>query len=248
MGIKLSPSRLSTFLDCGLLYKFKYVDKLGDTSGQAAVNGTAIHEALEYLYQEEAGQRTLSRSLVFLARVIEDWPKVTAFVPEPETCQERVWNLFDLEDPTTVNAQRTEMDMLLPWYDDNELRGIIDRVDVEGNDYVIVDYKSGKAPGEKYMDAKLLGVKFYAMMGLKAFGKLPSQVRLLFLGTPQTVSVDVTPAMARGIENKAIAAVDAIERGDFKAKLGQGCTFCNFKDQCPTWQKSLTAKAKQSKV
>lgn len=243
--MKLSPSKLSTFLGCGLKYKYKYIDWLPDGSGQAAVNGTCIHSALEYLYQEEPNNRTLAKALEHLDTALDEWPKVTLFFPDRDRCAELVWALFDLEDPTTVNCRRTEMDMLVDWYEDHQLRGIVDRVDVEEDGYVIVDYKSGKAPADKYMDEKTLGIKMYALMGLKAFGKLPVRVKLLFLGNAQTVTLDVTESMVRGVEVKAAASVQAIERGEFNAKPGFACGFCSFKDSCP---KVWTPKPKKGKV
>jgi putative RecB family exonuclease len=248
--MRLSPSKLSTFLSCGQLYHYKYVEMLPDPSGQAAVNGTAVHAALEALYQMEPAQRTLAAALAHLTHVVETWndPR-SECTPELETCQERVWALFDLEDPTQINCRRTEMDLLVDWYDDHQLRGIIDRVDVEDDGYVIVDYKSGKAPGDGYLDEKTLGIKMYALMGLKAFGALPVRVKLLYLGTPQTITMDVTPNMVRGVEMKAVASVEAMEAGTFTPKPGMACRFCNYKDVCPAGpKKPLTGSKRKRKV
>lgn len=237
--MRISPSKLSTYLSCPQKYDYKYVQEIPDGTGQAAINGSCVHEALEFLYECEPWNRTLARALESLDAAFGNWPEA-----ELERCQELVWNLFDLEDPTTVNCRRTELDLELPW-GDHSLKGIIDRVDVEDDGYVIVDYKTGKAPRDEDLDERALGIKFYAMLGLKAFGTLPVRVVLLYLGTPQKITFDVTPALARAIEVKAAAAVDAIERGNFKAKPGLACRWCSYKDLCP-W--ALTAKSKSRKV
>lgn len=238
--MKLSPSRLSTFLGCPKRYEYKYILGLEEESGQAAINGSCIHEGLETFYQLPADARTFEQALFHLDAAHGNWPEA-----QIEKCQELLWNLFDLEDPTTVNCRRTEMDLLLDWRDGHELRGIIDRVDVESDGYVIVDYKSGKAPDDKSLSEKALGIKLYALMGQMAFGTPPVRVKLLYLGTPQTITFDVSPAMLRAVENKAIRGVEAIERGDFKAKPGIACSWCSFKDSC---DQALTIGKRKRKV
>lgn len=239
--MRLSPSKLSKYLTCPQAYEYKYVQELEEESGQAAINGTAIHSALEYFYKE-AEVRNLASALVAFDAVLETWTEPLA--PEPDKCRELIWNLFDIEDPTEVNCLRTEMDLELPW-GDHSLKGIIDRVDLEADGYVIVDYKSGKAPSDDDLNEKALGIKFYAMMGEKAFGKPPVRVKLLYLGTPQAITFDVGPAMLRSVERKATNAVEAIERGNFKAKPGLPCRWCSFKEICPS---ALTIGKRKPKV
>lgn len=238
--MRLSPSKLSKFLSCPAAYDYKYVQGLDEEPGQAAVNGSCVHEALEYLYQVIPEGRTLQQALEYLDEAIKQWPDA-----DLERCQELVWNLFDLEDPTTVNCRRTELDLELPW-GEHSLKGIIDRVDVEEDGYVIVDYKTGKAPNDDDLEEKALGVKFYAWLGNLAFGSLPVRVKLLYLGTPQAITFDVGQTMARGIELKATAAVESIERGNFKAKPGLHCRWCSFKEICPSAKKPVDKKKKKA--
>lgn len=214
---------------------------LEEESGQAAINGSFIHLVLEHSYELAPELRTLANFLSLSAQLhlVDDTGA------ELDVCQERIWNLFDLEDPTTVNCRRTEMDLELEWQDGHTLKGIIDRVDVEPDGYVIVDYKSGKAPEDKYLNEKALGIKMYALMGLLAFGQAPVRVKLLYLATPQAITFDVSPQMLRSVEKKALAGVEAIERGDFKAKPGIGCSWCSFKDSC---DQALTIGKRKRKV
>lgn len=241
--MRISPSKLTTYLSCPKRYQFKYVLGFEEESGQAAINGSCVHEAFEALYEWPADMRTLQLALESLDAAYSNWPEA-----DLERCQELVWNLFDLEDPTVVNCKRTELDIELPWPEageDHSLKGIIDRIDIEPDGYVIVDYKSGKAPTKpEELDEKSLGIKFYSMLGLKAFGSLPVRVKLLYLGTPQVITWDVTPNLARAVEAKALAAVTEIENERFKAKPGLACRWCPFREICPDAKKPVDKKKK----
>ena len=46
----------------------------------------------------------------------------------------------------------------------------------------IVDYKTGRAPGELFEQSALFQMKFYALMVLRTRGVVPHQLKLLYLG------------------------------------------------------------------
>ena len=69
----LSPSSASSFRECARRWKFRYVDRLPDPPGEAAVTGTFAHMVLEKLMQEPVENRTVDRAKK-LAR--ELWPKM----------------------------------------------------------------------------------------------------------------------------------------------------------------------------
>src|SRR6056297_3742992 len=46
--VKLSASRINTFLQCKLKYKYNYIDHLPKVSSPAFKLGNAVHESLEF--------------------------------------------------------------------------------------------------------------------------------------------------------------------------------------------------------
>src|SRR5881628_2595938 len=65
----LSPSKVSSFKDCALAFRFSAIDRLPEPPSPWAVKGTLVHRALELLFwEEQAGHRTLPVALEKLAR------------------------------------------------------------------------------------------------------------------------------------------------------------------------------------
>ena len=130
------------------------------------------------------------------------------------------------------------------------LRGILDRLDLtpEG-DLVVVDYKTGRAPSDAYLQSKLTGVQTYALLCQEVLGRRPVQVRLLHLKEPTVITAEPTEQGLRGQRTKTLAVWTAIERAcrdeDFRPKTGPLCRFCRFRDFCPAYggDPSLAAAA-----
>ena len=62
----LSPSRAGDFMTCPLLYRFRTIDKLPETSSPEAVRGTVVHKVLEDLFDLPAAERTPERAAEML--------------------------------------------------------------------------------------------------------------------------------------------------------------------------------------
>ena len=54
----LSPSKVSTFKDCALAFRFSSIDQLPEPPSVPAVKGSTVHRALELLLLEAPDART----------------------------------------------------------------------------------------------------------------------------------------------------------------------------------------------
>src|SRR4029450_11291302 len=54
----LSPSKVSSFTDCALAFRFSVIDRLPQAPSVAATKGTLVHAALERLLLAPPGQGT----------------------------------------------------------------------------------------------------------------------------------------------------------------------------------------------
>jgi putative RecB family exonuclease len=245
----LSPSKVSSFTDCALAFRFSAIDRLPEPPSTPATKGTLVHAALERLFDLPPDQRTLPAALTAvdeafeLLRLDPDYTELgldadteAAFLDEAEQLVRRY---FQLEDPTTVHPiglelrLETELDGLL-------LRGIIDRLELdEHGELVVTDYKTGRAPNERYEQGRLGGVHFYAFLCERLLGRRPARVQLLYLADPVAITTQPTEASIRALERKLRAIWSAIERAcereNFAPRPSKLCDWCAFQAFCPAF-------------
>jgi putative RecB family exonuclease len=245
----LSPSKVSTFTDCALAFRFSSIDKLPEPPSIPATKGTLVHAALERLFDLAADDRTVAAALTALDQAmnaLRDHPDFAdlaldaaaeaAFLDDAERLVRRY---FDLEDPRTITPIGLEL-KLEASVGDLRLRGIIDRLelDAEGG-LVVTDYKTGRVPRQNYEQGKLGGVHFYALLCERLFGQRPAKVQLLYLSEPVAIITTPTEQSIRGLERKVTAIWSAVERAcatdDFRPKPSKLCDWCAFQAYCPAF-------------
>jgi putative RecB family exonuclease len=247
----LTPSKVSSFTNCPLAFRFSVIERRPEPPSPHAVKGTLVHTALEGLFwNHAAADRTpaaatyelagawaeLASDPEFMALGLGD-EDATAFFAD---ARKLVDNYFRLEDPTTVHMVGVELGVEIENDAGLRLRGIIDRLDIgpEGA-LTVVDYKTGRAPSERYEQGRMGGVQTYALLCERMLGRAPVEVRLLHLRDPVTISAVSTPQTVRGQQRRTSAVWDAISRAcvteDFRPKVGPLCQFCHFKPSCPAF-------------
>jgi putative RecB family exonuclease len=246
----LSPSKVSSFRDCGLAFRFSTIDRLWEPPSEAATKGTLVHRALELLVVEEpSGARSLPAALDKLDRVrveaIED-PEYSGLDLSEEQeaaffadAVRLVHNYFQLEDPNRIRVLGTEMQLSVQ-LGQLTLRGIIDRLEVdEHGSLVVTDYKTGRAPSTAFEQSRLGGVHFYAYLCQEVLGERPGRIQLLHLREPLAISTIPSDQSVRGLHQRTLAVWDAVERAcqreDFQPRPGPMCAHCAFHAYCPVF-------------
>ncbi len=254
----LSPSRASDFKTCPQLYKFKSIDKIPTVPTVYQARGTTAHLALERLFELPAHERTPDRLYelfrsAWMELKAQEYPDLFTSIDD-----ERTWGIeslgllasyFTVEDPTSFEPLELEMDLTVA-VNDMTIRGILDRMETitevtpQGatrDVLVITDYKTGKAPPEKYANSAFFALKIYALLIRITRDITPDRLRLLYLNGPTEYTMDVTDgqldAMERQLEALWAAIDRAISTGRWPAKKSPLCNWCDFKtDLCPVWQ------------
>ncbi|MGQ7296761.1 RecB family exonuclease [Quadrisphaera sp. KR29] len=247
----LSPSRASDFQQCPLLYRFRTVDKLPEPPSPAAVRGTLVHSALEHLFDLPAEARTPQAAEGLLPGRWEqlqvDEPDVASLFEE--SAAERAWlesaaalvrTWFTLEDPTRLEPAERELRVETQLESGLLLRGIIDRVDVAPNGLVrVVDYKTGRSPGEGFEGKALFQMRFYALAVWRLRGVVPALLQLVYLGDGVVLRLQPTEDELLATERKLEALSAAIERaresGDWRPRTSKLCGWCAHQALCPAF-------------
>ena len=256
----LSPSSASSYRECARRWKFRYVDRLPDPPGEAAVTGTFAHMVLEKLMQEPVEGRTVDRAKE-LAR--ELWPNMEnhrdyrSLALDDEASRNFRWNgwraiegLWDLEDPRQVKIAATEQDVRVE-INGVPFRGIIDRVDETDEGLVVTDYKSGKAPSERFSSNYATQMLLYAAALTELEGRKPAKAQLLYLGQ-KVVEVEITDEnLAEAVEELRatwLAIMESCITQEFDASTGPLCGWCPFVAECPEGTVEVLRRDKAGKL
>jgi putative RecB family exonuclease len=243
----LSPSRASDFKVCPQLFKFKAIDKIEVPPTIYQARGTTAHLALQYLFDLPSGERT-AETLYGLFRKAwveirdEEFPGMFEDVES-----ERQWgmeslevlsNYFRVEDPTQLEPIDRELDMT-EGIGEITIRGILDRMEEQPDGLVITDYKTGKAPPERYAIPAFFALKIYALLIRKRMGRTPVRLKLMYLNGPTVYEIPVNDAQLDATQRKLEALWDAINRAiirdEFPPRPGRLCDWCQYRDICPAF-------------
>ncbi len=255
----LSPSRASDFKTCPRMYKFRHLEKIPSVPTPAQARGTAIHLALERLFDFPASDRHPDQLLELLETAweetldSEEYQDLFAGDPEGRDKYLRgsrkvAERYFRVEDPRRIEPLEREKFITLLVEDDSrngrqgllEIRGIIDRLDPGGNgDLVITDYKTGRAPPLNFADSSFFALKIYALMVQQDAGRTPALIRLVYLGNSVAYSLPVFDRQLRGVKQQILALWSAIERATatdvFPTRKSRLCDWCSYQSMCPAW-------------
>jgi putative RecB family exonuclease len=246
----LSPSRASDFMSCPLLYRFRTIDKLPEEPSADALRGTLVHKVLEDLFDLPSPVRTPDRARKLLTptweALLESEPALAEmFAGEgPDvvewlaSCRSVLDRYFTLEDPRRLEPAERELYVEALLDSKLLLRGFVDRLDVAPDGAIrVVDYKTGRSPGEWFEAKALFQMKFYALVIWRTRGVVPAMLQLVYLGNGEMLryvpdEADLL-ATARKVEAIWRAIVRAQESGDWRPHRSRLCDWCSFQALCP---------------
>lgn len=245
--LALSPSRAADFKQCPLLYRYRAIDRFPETPTPAQTRGTVVHSALENLFDMPAELRTRESAELLVegawAAMCEADPALNEVIDDSQTdrflteARKLIATYYTMENPTAFDAAACEAHVEID-VDDVLMRGFIDRIDVAPTGEVrVVDYKTGRAPGEGYEAKALFQMKFYALAILRIRGVVPTRLQLMYLSDGQQLSYqpdrDELERFGRTLKAIWAAIRAAVATGDFRPRRSHLCSMCEHRSRCP---------------
>ncbi|MBU2561278.1 MAG: PD-(D/E)XK nuclease family protein [Nanoarchaeota archaeon] len=261
-----SPSSINTYKQCPRRYFYQYIIKYPTKANIHTVRGNIVHEALEKFFSVDIStfnDESFKKELSFFMKNLFDacWAGASNRLHKLGIDDERISFYYDestqmlanwlnhLFDGLENEMKQSDLSLqeafrklkpieLEKEFKDKELmvRGFIDVIHKDGDDIILVDYKTSKSSELK--DEYLLQLGIYAMLYEKQHGKYPVKVGLWFL-KDKPVMLKVTPKLIKDalFEVEQIHFATESERiGDYPKKESGLCRWstgqCDFYDIC----------------
>ena len=244
----LSASRAKEYERCPLQYRLHVLDGYREPETRAKALGTVVHAVLEELFALDPSDRTPQKAR---AQVEPQYQAFAAKNPEvaalfTDDADRQAWlddaralidSYFAIEQPQWIAPAAREQRVTMTTERGVRLLGFIDRVDQAPDGRLrVVDYKTGKAPGPRYVGEALYQMRFYALL-LARTQVLPSRMQLVYLRAGQVITLDPTADEIHDFERQIDRLWDRIEHDiehdSFTPRKNPLCNWCGVRSLCP---------------
>jgi len=257
-----SISAASTYKQCPRKWKHRYIDKLPDPPGEAALVGTFAHQVLEVLCEKEPEGRTTDEAKKIAREVWpetasnKDFQSLNLSESEEKEFRWKAWTAIDglwkLEDPTEIDVLSTEKRISV---DLNEVPffGIVDRLDQSSAGTIVTDYKTGKPPKPAYRNKALDQIILYAAAVESETGELPAKGRLLYLGKESSeIEIDINRELISNSTGQFTETWNDLARDcaedNFDTGTGPLCGWCPYAGICEDGQKEVRKRLEAGRM
>ena len=255
--MRYSHSRITTFENCPLKYKYQYIDRLVATLGATieAFMGNRVHEALEKLYRDLDMTRVMTvEELVdyYGANWEKQWEDNIRIIKKEYTadeyrdkgrkCLEDYYRRhYPFERGRTIGIEKK---VVVDLGKGRMLGGIIDRlVSLDGGVYEIHDYKtSSSLPTQEKAD----GDRQLALyqMAVQSMWNDVEKTELVwhYLVFDKEIHSIRTQQELDELKAKVNRIIDTIEATrEFDPRKSALCSWCEFRNVCPLWKHQYVA-------
>jgi RecB family exonuclease len=249
--VRVTPSKLATWVDCPRRYRMTYVDRPTPQRGGAYAHstlGAVVHNALRAFFDLPLGKRTPETGA---ALVSTHW-KSDGFADEEQAAmyreRARGW-VADYLSGADVSIDPVGLERWVSAPAGTIVaEGRVDRIDDRFGELVIVDYKTGRAALTTDDARGSQALAMYAIATTRTLRRQCRKVELHHLPTGQVAVWEHTDeslarhqARAEETADELQLATDTFEAGGdpdvlFPPQVGRQCSWCDFRRHCPEGQ------------
>ena len=230
--MKLSYSKITTYLSCPLNFRFIYIDKLSRPVLPYHKLGNILHKTLKEYH------RLRKERLPSLSEILSFYRRQWGTIPETQTKyfldgREMLVRYYYETKAEEEDAYFLEKRFQVP-VNGVLISGRLDRVDqLSDRSFEIIDYKTGKQlPTEEELEEDLqLGL--YHLVFEKLTGISPKYLSFYFLRYAKKLTTKRHQNQLSRVMEIISKTAEGIGRGDFEPKEGKLCRYCGFTDCCP---------------
>lgn len=261
-----SHSKLSTFEQCNLKYKLKYLDKIKPEIEKSieAHLGTAVHNTLEWLYTGIKNKKmpSLDEVITFYAETWqEEFSEDILIVKQTLTAKDYfekgiqfLINYYTKHQPFDDNTLELEKRVTIQLTKEHQIIGFIDRLayNLKTKQYEVHDYKTANnLPNQEKFDSDRQ-LALYSIAIKELFGH-DKEVILIwhYLAHDKKITSKRTNEQLNKLKKETIELIKKIESTTkFPYEKSILCDWCEYKTMCPAYGNTLpkTANEKQSNL
>ena len=242
--LQLSASRIDAYDRCPMKYMFQYVWNVRGGPNAQKTFGNVMHSTIrEFVGEMRKG------SAVEFEEVVAIYERQWSSAGFPDEYQQDEYRKAGREQleafhracqdvPPDVIYQEKRFE--LPLDHDVIVTGRMDQVNrLNADEVEIVDYKTGR-PRDAKKAAENLQLSIYALAAREVLGLEPARLVLYNLTENQAVATTRDAKALAAAKEKIADVADQIRAGNFRAKPGFGCGYCDFKALCPEHEQLIT--------
>lgn len=248
---QFSFTQIKAFESCPYQYRFAHILKIPGKGKPSFSFGKSMHSTMQKFFMLARARAGFPQSDIFGGKPKE--PEITweelkgiydeSFIddwyPDKKTkddyCARGLKSLktfFTEWQKDKKIAEALEAGFTFKLSNDCSIRGSIDRIDRLGDNYKLIDYKTGN-PKERLTPEDKEQLLIYQIAAQEVMGKKVDELAFYYFEGNKELSFVGSEKELEKLKEKIIAIVSEIKKGEFPAKPEkEKCKWCDFKSIC----------------
>ena len=238
--LELSAYKIDDYITCPLKFKYVHILRVPIMAHHTVIYGSAMHETVERYYQYKLNNKkvSLEEFLAWFEEALssEGFVGMEHFKERLARGKQALEEFYKREEKSTVLPESIEQKFAF-MIGNNRIKGRWDRIDREGKEAVVIDFKSSQVKDQKEADKKTkksLQLSLYALAYKETQGILPKSVKLYFLESGIIGSAQKDEDDFQELNSQIEEVSRGIREQNFQATpTYMGCLNCAFNQICP---------------